>query len=235
MNTLKRLRSIIAFVLLLAKSPTQRKHIFNWLQSLRPNYLLDKPSPWISFDAIDFISQHVKPQWKVFEYGSGGSTLFWLSKGCDCVSVEHDSAWSNTLTSRFSSTTKIVYRFIAPELLPDSGASSPVDVADPTSYRSGAGDYLNYSFKKYVESIDEYPDGYFDLILVDGRARPSCMLRSISKLKPGGLLVLDNAERKYYLAKTQSLLSKFTKHEFKGSIPSLYSYVQTNVYEKPAS
>lgn len=91
-----------------------------------------------------------------------------------------------------------MYRFIAPELLPNSVASLPVDVADPTSYRSGAGDYLNYSFKKYVKSIDEYPDGYFDLILVDGRARPSCILHSIPKLKSGGLLVVDNAERSYY-------------------------------------
>ena len=37
-----------------------------------------------------------------------------------------------------------------------------------------------------------------DFVLVDGRARRSCALKAMDKLKKGGILVLDNSERKRY-------------------------------------
>ena len=36
------------------------------------------------------------------------------------------------------------------------------------------------------------------MILVDGRARISCLKRAQSRVKPGGYIMLDDAERKYY-------------------------------------
>ena len=54
------------------------------------------------------------------------------------------------------------------------------------------------SFQDYVNVLDEFPDEHFDFIAVDGRARKSCLLKSLSKLKKGGFLLLDNSERKRY-------------------------------------
>jgi hypothetical protein len=49
-----------------------------WWKSLVPekNSVSDS-RPWIAFGALDFIKKIIKPGMSVFEYGSGGSTLFW--------------------------------------------------------------------------------------------------------------------------------------------------------------
>lgn len=53
---------------------------------------------------------------------------------------------------------------------------------------------------RLVENLDDYAatirkaDGPFDLIVVDGRRRYSCAREALSRLRPGGLIVLDNAD-----------------------------------------
>ncbi|MBI1801757.1 MAG: class I SAM-dependent methyltransferase [Chloroflexi bacterium] len=42
--------------------------------------------------------------------------------------------------------------------------------------------------------LSEYPDGFFDLVLVDGLARDQCVRSSVPKVKPGGYLYLDNSD-----------------------------------------
>jgi predicted O-methyltransferase YrrM len=37
------------------------------------------------------------------------------------------------------------------------------------------------------------PDDHIDFVLVDGITRQTCVRSSMGKLKPGGLLILDNA------------------------------------------
>ncbi len=60
--------------------------------------------------------------------------------------------------------------------------------------------FYNVDYKFY-ESLDTYADtseiedNSLDIVIVDGRNRVNCLLNSIDKLKIGGLLVLDNAER----------------------------------------
>lgn len=64
------------------------------------------------------------------------------------------------------------------------------------------GDYyqVDYRFspRPYYNVCNDFPDEFFDLILVDGRNRKGCIAHAIPKLKPGGILMLDNAERIYY-------------------------------------
>ena len=56
----------------------------------------------------------------------------------------------------------------------------------------------SFSFKKFVTTIDQYPDHYFDLVFVDGRARNSCIKHAIPKVKNGGYILLDDSDRKSY-------------------------------------
>jgi hypothetical protein len=58
--------------------------------------------------------------------------------------------------------------------------------------------YEAVNFRNYVEAIDSDPDDFFDVILVDGRARCACLEHAQSKLKPGGLLILDDSARSIY-------------------------------------
>jgi predicted O-methyltransferase YrrM len=50
---------------------------------------------------------------------------------------------------------------------------------------------------KYAD-VTSIENNTLDVVIVDGRNRINCLLNSVPKLKSGGILVLDNAER--YLA-----------------------------------
>jgi hypothetical protein len=65
-----------------------------WHQSLlRKSNPIKERVPWITLTAFDWCEQYVKPEWRVFEYGMGGSSLYWLGKGCTVEAVEHDAGW----------------------------------------------------------------------------------------------------------------------------------------------
>ncbi|UXE63192.1 MAG: hypothetical protein KA717_11320 [Woronichinia naegeliana WA131] len=88
--TIKNLQFIVKLCL---KKPAQCRYLWRWFKSLPDNYLIENQLPWLVFAAIDFLEDLDLKGKKVFEYGSGGSTLFWLRKGANCVSLEHDRSW----------------------------------------------------------------------------------------------------------------------------------------------
>ena len=47
-------------------------------------------------------------------------------------------------------------------------------------------------------AICDEPDASLDLVVVDGRARVECARRAMPKVKPGGLLLLDDTSRERY-------------------------------------
>jgi precorrin-6B methylase 2 len=53
--------------------------------------------PWVTYSFIDFIKDRLNPTQKVFEYGSGSSTLFYAKRVGKVVSVEHDENWYNKI------------------------------------------------------------------------------------------------------------------------------------------
>lgn len=221
-------RATLSCLITLMRSSSQRKHVGRWITSLRRGYLLDAPLPWIAFDAIDFITAHLPPNPRVFEYGSGGSTLYWLSRGADCVSIEHDPEWFEVVRKRAGTTDKLDYRLVLPEKGPDT--DMPVDAADPTNYASADKHFRGFNFRQYVKQIDELPDEYFDLILIDGRCRPACLVHSHTKIKRDGMIVLDNADLAYYTFGVQHILHQFTEQRFEGAIPNSTQISRTSVY-----
>lgn len=56
-----------------------------------------KPIPWYTYPSIEYIKQINFSQKKVFEFGSGNSTLFWAAKCKQIVSVEDDVLWYNKI------------------------------------------------------------------------------------------------------------------------------------------
>lgn len=55
--------------------------------------------------------------------------------------------------------------------------------------------HLRLCERPYFRLSDEYNDGQFDVVFVDGRDRVKCVEQSRRVLKPAGILLLDNAER----------------------------------------
>ncbi len=206
----------------------QIRNLGIWFRSLRENYLLDTPSPWLTFDAIAFLKLRLRDGIRVFEYGSGGSTLFWLQAGARCVSIEHDQAWYALVRQRLSAAAPIDYRLVPPELSGDDATLS--DPADPDGYTTADSALARCVFRNYVTQIDEFPDQSFDIVLIDGRARPSCIKHSVGKVKAGGMLIVDNADLAYYLAHTQTFIAGWESKNFYGVGPIATSMWQTNVY-----
>jgi len=67
-----------------------------WLRSFREGRSVDAsgaPLPWLTYPALEFLAARIRPEWRVFEYGSGASTHWWAKRVREVVSVEHDPGW----------------------------------------------------------------------------------------------------------------------------------------------
>jgi len=180
---------------------------------------LDFHIPWLVFSSISFIDRWLQKDMKLFEYGSGGSTLYFASRTAGVVSVEHDRNWFHTAegTIAKSGYNNIDYRLIEPQPAVTDGR----DCADPANYVSCFTEYSGFEFSAYAKAIEAYADASFDLVVVDGRVRHSCITHAISKVKKGGLLLVDNADRNYYLQPHPVLFDarKWKRIRFAGHFP----------------
>jgi hypothetical protein len=194
--------------------------------------------PWISIHAKNYLKKYLEKKDKqhinIFEYGSGGSSLFFLKYSNNVISIEHNPEWFHYVRNAVAD--KKIKGWHGELIKPDpieNNLQVELDSSNPLDYYSTDESSLMFTFKNYASSIDKYPDNYFDLILVDGRSRPSCLYHSRRKLKSGGLLVLDNADRKYYLS--GNLLDKESFNlvlSLYGAAVCFNEFIQTNVYSK---
>jgi predicted O-methyltransferase YrrM len=119
--------------------------------------------PLLSFRGIKALDRLIQKDWKILEFGSGMSTL-WFARRCALlVSVECFGDWHGVITQK----------------LAERGLQN-------VDYR------LSEPATAHV--IDEYPDSYFDLVLIDGVRRQHAMMTAISKVKPGGYIYLDGTD-----------------------------------------
>ena len=172
-----------------------------WLRSVAfSRGSLSDGLPLMPFPAIDFLNSIISDKFRIFEYGAGGSSVFFSSRAAEIVSVEHDPHWfhqtekvMNVKQRRYGINWRGV---LAPPKKIDQQNKLPP--SDPISYTTSDKTYYGLSFFEYAAVIDEYPNSYFDVVLIDGRARPSCFLHAMSKIKLGGYIILDNAESSEY-------------------------------------
>jgi hypothetical protein len=207
-----------------------------WRSSLAPgrNPLCDNV-PWIAFAASNFLENILHKDMLVYEYGSGGSTLFFAERTREVISTEHNKEWYEVVLKEIikKGIANCHLRLFEPEWAPPAVGR---DIADPDSYISDDEKYRGMSFKKYASSIDGYPDGRFDIVLIDGRSRPSCFKHAHPKVKNGGFLILDNAETPYYSYIHKTLANgQWKKYDFYGLFPYIQHFSETCIWQKLAS
>lgn len=213
----------------LINNPGEIRFAAKWLFSLSPRYSpVDDQRPWINYRATDWLESYLTPTMRVFEYGSGGSTLFLAKRVAHVVSVEHDEGFYRIMNEKIShrGITNCTYILRTPE-------SFDMDQIPPYGTESFSSEWPSHktmSFEAYVKSIDEYPNSYFDLVTVDGRARPSCAFRALPKLKNGGWLLVDNMERARYKI-IRDLLAPYQRRELFGLVPCELRLQRTNVWQ----
>lgn len=92
--------------------------VFRWLLTqARGRDPLRIGLPWLPFRAIAWLEQVLKPDMHLFEWGSGGSTIFFSRRVGQLVSVEHDSFWYAAVASAMSTVRprSFVYLLAEPE------------------------------------------------------------------------------------------------------------------------
>lgn len=165
----------------------------HWLQSLLAIHDIDAlirlDVPWWTYDAISLVEDYLKcrPGARVFEYGSGASTVWLAKRAGSVISVDHDAGWIDFSRPRLAELGNATVELVEADAKPD---------ADP-HYHSGKSGSRGASFRTYVNSIDRWP-GYFDLIVIDGRARAACLDKAVDRLADDGMIVFDNSHRARY-------------------------------------
>lgn len=195
---------------------------------------LDDRQPWMVFSAIDFLDRVLEKNMSVFEYGSGGSTLFFADRVSQVVSVEHNPEWHARVAKRLGELGIANCSLFLAEPAADP-ATAGKDYHEPGSYVSSDAHYAGMSFREYASKIDAYPDRHFDLVVIDGRSRASCFKHSVNKVKSGGYLVLDNSDVEDYSRIIEALDGQgrsWRKRVFRGPIPYVPHFCETTVWKR---
>ena len=119
-----------------------------------------EPVAWITYPALEFLKQLDFSDKVVFEYGCGGSTIFWSRIALHVDSVEDNPVFYEEFQPLAPTNCSLML-----EPYPD----------------------------KYVLAPERRPGGY-DVIVIDGHSRVRCAEIARRCLKPGGVVILDNAE-----------------------------------------
>lgn len=197
---------------LLLRSPRQARHVGRWLATIRAQrkhgaQLWDL-YPWLVFDAQQRLEVLLRKDARVFEWGSGISTVWLARRAATVVSVEHDAAW---------------YAAVGAALL-----ERDLRNCDRRLIELGARETAH---EAYAAAIDAFADSSFDLVIVDGRVRTRCAAHAAPKVAPGGSLLLDNAERPRY-REIFAQLSPWAREDFFGPGPYLRSFWQTTIWRR---
>src|SRR3954451_22482655 len=146
------------------RPPARDRRTRHWLYSLTRAYdslaIAELDVPWWTYRAIDVVEAYLAglaardQRRRVFEYGSGASTL-WLAKRADEVqSVEHHREFGEQLAPSLSAYANVHFRIVAP---------TPSDNPSIASHKEGN---ARRDFADYVAAIEDL-SGDFSLIVID--------------------------------------------------------------------
>jgi hypothetical protein len=194
-------------------APDRDRRIRHWVYSLTKIHdslaIAELDVPWWTYRAIDVVDAWLtaRPRpIRVFEYGSGASTL-WLSRRADQVcSVEHHRGFGEHIAPALAAAGNVDFRIVEPV---------PSDRPAIASAKEGN---AGLDFSAYVSTIDAV-GGDFDLIVIDGRAREACLTAAIGHLKRDGLIVFDNTRRARY--RTAIAAAPVSERRLPGLTPTL--------------
>lgn len=197
----------------------------HWLRSLAAIHDIDDminlDTPWWTYDAIDKVDAFLaaRPNARVLEYGSGASTV-WLGRRSGSVkSIEHDPTWFSLVQERTRAFSNIEIILKEPKLAPSK-----------EGYTSTKDGFEGLCFREYACEV-ESASNFYDLIIIDGRARNDCLKVAKSHLSKGGLILFDNTLRRQYrdaIATSGGMVRRFP-----GRVPSLPYRDETTLISFP--
>jgi predicted O-methyltransferase YrrM len=144
-----------------------------WNRFLEKAYRRKNPDlPWLTPDANQILSTYLKPSDVGVEFGSGQSTIWFAQRIAKLISVEHDREWYES-NSRIFQEEKI--------------SNVEYYLRERTEGTDG-----EKKMPPYVGVVEEIADESQDFALIDGIYRDFCGIAVVDKIKPGGVIIIDN-------------------------------------------
>lgn len=165
------------------------------------------PHPWLTYSAVNWLSQTLTNGVRIFEYGAGSSTLWFAAIGDvgEIVSVEHDAAWFARLAQPRNG--RIMH-------VPCDGTWWEADDESP-----------------YVQTIAR--GAPWDVVVIDGMARNACARVALDYLTPAGLVILDDTDRRESATAQRELSARgFGRLDFWGFKPGIGIHACTTVFSR---
>lgn len=146
----------------------------SWKKSFLDNFSQDEfgeALPWMTYPAIKFLESKITKNHEIFEFGCGASTLFFAKRARSVASIETSQNWF-----------QIIKKFLL-----EKGLNN----AEITLMEDGL---TNILYENFVKNSGKK----FDVIVIDSLKRFECAKNVIAALKPNGMIILDDSERKNY-------------------------------------
>jgi precorrin-6B methylase 2 len=190
------------------------QHPGNVPRYIAHNFIARKPPvelelPWFSYAAIDFLEKYLRLEMRVFEFGSGGSTLFFAQRCKSVTGVEDNAHWCEIVAAKIA---RIGIKNVDLRHVP---------VAFTTEEAFAASEYL--------QAVRQ---STFNVIIVDGtewtaNVRPICFHAAEQQIAPGGIIVVDDSWR-YRELRQMNRAKRFEIFESVG--PARFGVTSTDVY-----
>jgi predicted O-methyltransferase YrrM len=131
-------------------------------------------APWLTPAAIGMLDSMLMPSDHGLEFGSGRSTIWFAQRISRLTSVEHDTDWYAVVTGQIKERELGNVDYILASL-------------DEPAEPGGSSEYARTALAFAVSSLD--------FVLIDGAYRDHTARYALSRIRPGGMLIIDNVNR----------------------------------------
>ena len=163
--------------------------------------------PWIVPGAIGWLRRRMRSGWSVLELGAGRSTPWFARRAGSVLSFEDNEFWADETRTRLG---QLGIGNVELRQLPVDG---------------------------FAAEVEALPNASFDLVVVDFLEAPTVtrmdVLRpAMNKVRPGGLLLLDDSDRPGYAAAFE-LLGDWRFRKFVGVKDGWPEACETGIFRRP--
>jgi predicted O-methyltransferase YrrM len=132
----------------------------------------NEEKPWLTPAASEILSSLLRSRDVGVEFGSGHSTLWFARRVARLTSVEHDRDWHTRVAAWLEreAIDNVDHRCVGTELAEEEDGAETA----------------------YAAQARRFDEGSLDFALVNGVYRSACATAILSKLRPGGVLVVEN-------------------------------------------
>eukprot|EP01084_Bolivina_argentea_P117775 209087_1 len=231
----------------MAESATTKDVLDNNMRLLLENK--EKQIMMVSAE-IDVIKSYLKPTTVMFEYGSGGSTIYFSYLVKKLFSAEHSVEWFNQMKSKIikhENIDNVTLLYAQPDIeswksigCTDIGIFAKQEIFGSDQLRHTFGPnldnkwvYASYKqrvavFNDYINLIDKTGVKRFDVVLIDGRARGECAFKVLDYIDRDSVVIIHDwyLEEEGYKVFNRNLSTEYFKQKSRYLLPSYKRVLQ---------